>query len=96
MKQELEDYKAYQRAVSEVDTLAPLIRAYNYYTCLCAHNTLLGRVAEAVEADEQLDIDAKDTQVCYRSLVWISRRMGTRCYSSEFGEGSKAETRVFP
>lgn len=65
MQQELEDYKAYQRAVSEVDTLEPLIRAYNYFTYLQQLETLHSRVEEAKEEDSQLDNDTEATQVRY-------------------------------
>jgi hypothetical protein len=68
MQRDLEDYKAYQRAVSEVDTLEPLIRAYTYYSYLQQHGTMLARVEEAQEEDMQLDTDTKKTQVGHAHL----------------------------
>lgn len=68
MQQELEDYKAYQRAASEVETLTPLIKAYSYHSYRQQLNTLKDRVQEAKEEEERNDNDAAEAQVRFNVL----------------------------
>jgi hypothetical protein len=69
MQQELEDYKAYQKAAAEVDTLEPLIRAYEYYTLRTQHDTLTARVADAETQEEDLLTLTETTKVGFTLLL---------------------------
>ena len=69
MQQDLDDYKAYQRAVSEVDTLKPLITAYSYHSYRQQLATLTARVEEAQEEQDRNDTDTVEAQVRANDLL---------------------------